>query len=338
MRRSFLWILGSVVCGVLAFSGCARKAAPEGEKAPAAPKKIRLAGIVFQEDQFFRLVLLGMREAAAKAGAELLEANSNNKPEKEIELVNTYAARKVDAILITPLSKKGSVAALKLAHDKGIVIVTHNTPVDADFPAAYIACSHADLGKKTGAAARQFIQEKLGGKAKIATLAFKSVLPEQSDARTGGFKSEVAPLPGVEIVAEQDAWLPEMAVKKVGDILTAHPDVTIVYGANEGATVGAALAVKNAGKAGKVAVFGTDASDQLLTMLQADDDILQAITAQRPVDIGRLAVETALKAIRGEPVDKKTELDGVLLSRSDPAGVKDFQSQFKEWIGRGETK
>ena len=221
-------------------------------------KRIKLAGIVFQEDQFFRLVLFGMRDAATAAGVELLEANSNMRPEKEIELVNTYIARKVDAILISPVSKQGSVAALKLAHDKGIKIICHNTPIAADFATAYFECSPTDLGQQTGKAAREFIEKKLNGKAKIAIVAFKCQVPEQSDARVGGFKSEVAKLPGVEIVAEQDAWLPELAVKKVGDILTAHPDVDIVYSANEGGTIGSVLAVKNAGKTGKIVVFGTD--------------------------------------------------------------------------------
>ncbi len=160
-------------------------------------------------------------------------------------------------------------------------------------------------------------------------------MPEQSNARTGGFKSEVGKLPGVEIVAEQDAWLPESAVKKVGDMLTAHPEVNIVYAANEGGTIGAVLAVKNAGQAGRITVFGTDCSEQLLQMLQADDNVLQAITSQRPVEIGRLAVERALKVIKGEPVEKETFLPGILLSRADLDGVKKFAAQFKEWIGQG---
>lgn len=333
MIRCVRRVVTAVVGVGLMLSACSREPAPPAGGAGGA-QKVRLAGIVFQEDQFFRLVLFGMRAAAAEAGVELLEANSNNKPEKEIELVNTYVARKVDAILVSPLSKKGSVAALKLAHDKGITIVAHNTPVDADFPAAYIECSPEDLGRKTGAAARAFIEAQLGGQAKVAIVAFKSQVPEQSDARTGGFKAEVTRLPGVQVVAEQDAWLPEMAVKRVGDILTANPDVNIVYAANEGGTIGAVLAVKNAGKAGKVAVFGTDSSEQLLAMLQDPDGVLQAITSQQPVAVGRLAVEAALKALKGEAVEKKTFLPGTLLSRADPDGVRAFEKQLKEWMGR----
>jgi simple sugar transport system substrate-binding protein/ribose transport system substrate-binding protein len=299
-----------------------------------AQKKIKLASIVLQEDQFFRLVLFGMRDAAQKAGVELLEANSQMRPEKEFELVNTYAARNVDAILISPVSKSGSAAALKQAYDKGITIITHNTPLEADFSPAYFECDPSDLGQQTGQAACKYIQEKLGGKAKIGILAFKCQVPEQSDARVGGFKQGIAKLAGVEIVAEQDAWLPEMAVKKAGDILTANPGVNLLYSANEGGTVGAVLAVQNAGKAGKIAVFGTDVSEQLISFLLSPNDILQAITAQRPVEVGRMAVESALKVLRHEPVEKKTYLRGVLLARENPAAVQEYEAQLKQWIAK----
>jgi sugar transport system substrate-binding protein len=325
-----------VMAGLLLLGGCSSGGKGDGSKGTgAASGRPRLAGIVFQEDQFFRMVLFGMRDAAKKADVELLEANSNNKPDKEIELVNTYVARKVDAILISPWSKKSSAPALKNAHDKGIKIICHNTPVEGDFPVAYIECSPTDLGQQTGKAAKKFIEEKLGGKAKIAILAFKSQVPEQSDARVNGFKKEVTQLPGVEIVAEQDAWLPEMAVKKAGDILTANPDINILYSANEGGTVGCVLAVKNANKAGKISVFGTDVSEQLISFLQSPDDILQTITAQRPVEVGRLAVEAAVKALKGEPVEKVKYLTGTCLSRTDLQGVKAYAAQLKEWMAEG---
>jgi len=325
--------LAAMMAMMVLGSGCSKPEASGG--GAAAPKAIKLAGIVFQEDQFFRLVLFGMRDAAKQAGVELLEGNSQNKPEKEIELINTYSARKVDAILVSPLSAKGSVAALKLAADKGIKIIAHNTPIESDIPETYIECNAEDLGAQTGKAARQYIEQQLGGNAKIALVAFRSQVPEQSDARTRGFKSQLEGLPGVEYVAEQDAWLPEMAVKKVGDMLTAHPEINIVWSANEGGTVGSVMAVKNAGKAGQVAVFGTDASEQMLQFLQAGDNILQATTSQRPVEVGRLAVESALKVLRGEPVEKQVSMTGICLRRDDPEGLKQFQALLREWQGGG---
>lgn len=322
LTRGLVW---AALVAALLLGGCG----------PQSPPKMRFAGIVFQEDQFFRMVLFGMRQAAREHGIELLEGNSNNHPEKEIELVNTYAAQKVDAIIISPLSKTGSVAALKQAKQKGIVIIANNTPISGDAHSSYIESDAYDLGVQTGAKAREYIQKKLGGKARVAIVEFKSLVPEQSNARTNGFKSQIQDLPGVQIVADQDAWLPEKAVAKVSDILTAHPDVNLIWSANEGGTVGSVLAVKNAGLAGKVVVFGTDASEQLVGFLLSPDNILQAITSQRPVESGRMAVEFALKVKNGQPVPKVVSMKGILLSRDDVAGVQAFEKKLKEWTGAG---
>ena len=327
MKKTMMFVL-SVIVLCMVFCSCSKK----NDVKTSKPK---IAGIVFQEDQFFRLILFGMRDAAEKGGAEFFAANSLNKPDKEMQLVNTYIARKVDAIVISPLSRKASQAAIKRANDKGITIITYNSTIDAAFPASYIESDQFDLGAQTGRAARKYIEENLGGKAKIAILAFKSQVPEQSNQRSDGFKSEVTKLPDVRIVAEQDAWLAEMAVKKCGDILTANPDVNIIWAANEGGTVGSVMAVKNAGKAGRVAVFGTDTSEQLISFLLSEDNILQAITGQRPYEIGSMAVEYALKALRDEPIEKKVSMPGILLRRDDPQGVKAFEKKLKELIDKG---
>src|SRR5437773_6426101 len=284
----------------------------------AADRKPVIAHIVFQDDQFFRLTLFGGRDAAERNGVDLREGNSQNKLDKERQLVDTYITSKVDAILISALSKKASAETLKRAKARGLVVIAENMQVDGDHQDATIESDQRDLGFQTGQAAAAYIKEKLNGKAKIGVLQYKSLLPEQSGARFDGFKDAIKDMAGVEIVADQDAWLPEAAVKKAGDILTAHPDLDILWSANEGGTVGSTLAVKNAGKAGKVAVFGTDVSEQMLAFLKSSDNILQATTAQRPFQIGQTAVETALKVLKKEPVEKQIILKGVHLTRSAP--------------------
>jgi len=323
-----IWMRWMVL--IVLFMGCGN----QGQE--VAEKKFKIAGIVFQEDQFFRLIQFGMQDAADKAGVELLLSNSANKPDKEIQLVNTYIARGVDAIVISPLSAKASATALKRARDKGIVVVTYNSTVEGDIPIAYIESDQIDLGRQTGIVAKRYIEQELGGKAKIATLAFKSQLAEQSDARRNGFVDVVGQLPGVEFVAEQDAWLPEMAIKKAGDILTANPDIDIIWSANEGGTVGSVMAVKNAGKSGEVVVFGTDASEQLVEFALADDGILQAITTQTPFELGARSLELAVAALKGQQVEAKVVMDGVLISRNDPEGVRAFGARLKELIALGD--
>jgi ABC-type sugar transport system substrate-binding protein len=298
--------------------------------------RFKIANIVFQDDQFMQLVLFGARDAARKAGnIDLREGNSNSKLDKEKQLVDAFLVGKVDALLLTPLSKKASVQTVKRAKEKGVVVIAYNTPVDGGYEDAFIECDPHDLGWQTGQEAARYIKEKLAGKAKIAILAFKSQVPEQSEARVGGFRDALKDLPGVQVVAEQDAWLPEMAVKKAGDILTAHPDLDIIWAANEGGTVGSVLAVKNAGKAGKVAVFGTDVSEQLLAFAKSDENILQAITAQRPFEAGQQAIAIALKVLRKQPVEKKIVMKGDCLSRSAPEKITAYEKQLKDWMAQG---
>jgi ABC-type sugar transport system substrate-binding protein len=320
--KSNLSLVVFLLLSVLTLQSCSRTPATSGHR--------KIAGIVFQEDQFFRLVLFGMRDAAARNGADLLEANSAGKPDKEIQLINTYIASGVDAIVVSPLSAKASVIALERARAKGITIITYNTNVEGEIAAAYLESDQTGLGRATGVAAREYIEKHLGGKANVALLAFQSQAPEQSTMRVNGFRGEITRLPGVRIVAEQDAWLAEQAVRKGGDILIAHPDLDILGGANEGATVGAVMAVKNAGKAGRVAVFGTDTGEQIAGFLLSDDGILQAVTGQQPFEIGSRAVESALSVLKGEKVQPKQSLPGVLLSRGEPEGVKKFAARLKE--------
>lgn len=312
----------SIVCGALFLSGCSK-----GGR--VSPQK-RIAGIVFQEDQFFRLVLFGMRDAASRNNVELLEANSSGAPDKEIQLINTYIASGVDAIAVSPLSARASMSALERAREKGIAIVTYNTTVEGDVPSAYVESDQVDLGRSTGKAAREFIEQNLGGKAKIAILTFISQAPEQGTMRVNGFKEEINKLPGATIVSEQDAWLAEQAVKKAGDVLTAHPDLDMFWAANEGGTVGSVMAVKSAGKTGQVVVFGTDVGEQITDFLLSDDNVLQAVTAQRPFEIGSAAVESALKVLRGDHVARVTSLPGLLLSRQDPVGVREMKARLRE--------
>ena len=324
MRNHVLVIAGTLLVAALIVGGCSKKSGSSGQK--------RIAGIVFQEDQFFRLVLFGMRDAAAKAGVELLEANSAGRPDKEIQLVDTYIAQGVDAIVISPLSAKASVNALQHAKDKGIIVITYNTTIEKDLSASFIESDQVELGASTGRAACAYIDSMLDGKATVALLGFQSQAPEIYKQRRDGFVKEISRLPGVTIVAEQDAWLAEQAVKKAGDILTAHPAVNLIWSANEGGTVGAVMAVKNSGRTGRVAVFGTDASEQLADFLLAEEPVLQAVTGQQPFLIGTRSIEAALTALNRQHMSKKVSLPGRLLTRTRPEDVRAFKSELQSML------
>ena len=88
---------------------------------------LTIAGIVFQNDEFCRILQQGYEAAAKDYGVNLLMGNSNDSVDKEIELVNTYIASEVDGICVSIMDADASVTALKNAYDKGISVAVTNT-------------------------------------------------------------------------------------------------------------------------------------------------------------------------------------------------------------------
>jgi ABC-type sugar transport system substrate-binding protein len=306
-------------------------AAPTSAAPTTAPAKaITVAGVVFQDDQFMNSMVKGMTDAAAKYGIKILTANTNNDQAKEAELIQTYIAQGVNGIAIAPLSKDASIANLKDAASKGIKIAITNMSIsDPSFLTGGYTSDDRSNGKIVGDNAAKFIKDKLGGTAKVAIIDFDDQLPDQSKARYGGFEDGLK-AGGVTytIVAHQSAHLQDAALSATSDILTAHPDVNVIFACNEGGTIGAAMAVKQAGSGGKVYVFGYDGSDQLTSMILSSDNILQGTVAQDPYSQGYKAVEALAMVLQGQTVPdqgKMTIVPGTYLGSSDPAGVNTWR-------------
>lgn len=303
--------------------------------APEGGKKL-IAGMVFQEDQFFKTLSAGYQAAADDNGYEIQLANTNNDQSKETETLNTYVAQGVAGVAISPLNTQVSPAAVEDAYNGGMKITVCNAAIDA-FPYA-IASYSADnysFCRQTGEVAVSFINEHYDADTtlKIGIVQYKTQVPEQSADRVNGFFSALDDA-GIkyEIVTDQDAWLQDMAVETVGDMISANPDLDIIYAANDGGTVGSVMAVENAGKAGEIFVFGTDGSEQIVSLLKNDNNILQAVTAQDAFQIGYSTVQALINSLEGKPVEGEGQTNivpGIPLSRGDDAGLDAYLADLQ---------
>ncbi len=305
-----------------------------------AQGKPKVAGVVFQEDQFMKLLQLGYKDTAVKAGFDFYPGNTNGDAAKEAEFLNTYVTQGYKGVAISPISEGASMKVIADAAKKGLAVgISNFTLTSAPYISGAFTSDNYDLGKTCGQAAATYIKEKMGGKAKVAILQFKSLLPEQSSARVNGFLDQIKALPGVEVIADQDAWLQDKAITVAGDIITAKgASLNLIFSANEGGTIGATMAVKNAGKAGKISVFGFDGSEQMVQLLKDPANILQAAIAQDPYGIGVKTMESLIKAIKGEDISAtkgKTQIvPGILLARANVAGLDAFLADLKSKSGK----
>lgn len=350
MKKSILATLLSAAMVASVFAGCGTEAgstsgnssvseSSSGASASASDentkedKKLVVAGIVPQEHQFMSLMTKGYQAAADDYGVECMLANCNSDGTKEAELISTYVSQEIDGIAISPLNEQTSIKSLEAASESGLEISVGNTKLEnSPFVCGGYTSDNYELGQKAGEQAKKFIEEELGGSAKIAVLQYKSLLPNQSADRVNGFLDQLEGL-DVEVVADQDAWMQDTAVQTASDILTAREaagGVDIIYGANEGSVIGATMAVRNAGKAGQTYVFGIDAAQQQVDMLRADDNVLQCVVGQDGYEIGYKTMEILIKTLRGEESSygKEITVPGIVLTRDDPEGLDQFEKDL----------
>jgi ABC-type sugar transport system substrate-binding protein len=95
----------------------------------------------------------------------------------------------------------------------------------------------------------------------------------------------------------------QKALQVSTDQLTAHPDLNAMYCAIDDLAIACEQAIKSAGRASgskKIVLAGHNAScEGLAALLKGDMDFT---VAQLPNPIGRLAVDTAVKRLKGEQV------------------------------------
>ena len=129
----------------------------------------------------------------------------------------------------------------------------------------------------------------MGGKGKIAILS-GSLTASDHIQRITGFKKALAKYPDMKIVFEQpDNDILENAVSLTESALSANPDLAGIFAADASNPIGAARAVVNAGKAGKVAIVGMDDLPEAVDFVCKG--VIDALKAQRQWDMGYWAVQ-----------------------------------------------
>jgi len=263
---------------------------------------------------FFVDMRRGAQEAADRLGVTLQvqAAEREIDVEKQMQIVENLIQTGIKALCITPSGSREIISALVKARDAGIPIVVVDTRVDAKAAAAagvepktFVGSDNYEGGRLAG----QYVAKVTGGKARIGIL---EGIPghETADSRLRGFREAVSDQPGITIVASQPAnWERDQGFNVFQNMLQAHGDIDTVFAASDLMALGALEAIAAAGKTGKIRVVGFDALDDAKKAIAAGT--MDASVAQFPAEMGRVAVESAVKVMRGEslPAEVKVKLE-----------------------------
>jgi len=194
-----------------------------------------------------------MRQAAAaeaeKQGAKLIArfGKFDGDNEGQVAAIENMISAGVKGILITPSNSTGVLGAVKKARDKGILVIALDTATDpADAVDATLATDNFEAGVLQGQYARKALGDKAPKLAMLDGTPGGTVDTQRHDGFLKGFGIKEG---DPAIVGKQ---ITHGALDKgqtaMENLLTAHPDINVVYTINEPAAQGAYAAIKKAGK------------------------------------------------------------------------------------------
>lgn len=292
---------------------------------------LKVGLIMLQGDTYYQGIQSGLEAAVKADSGSVTTGLSNNDPATEAQVAQNMIQSKVDAILMQPAGGDASIATMKSIKAAGITLICYGNCTDSALDPAnadgVIQSDNTALGTATGEVAAKYFEGKSLTTPKIAIL--NCDIASACKLRKAGFKKALEGA-GIhaDFVTDQEAYLADKATPVAGDILTAHGDIDAFWASNDGGSVGATVAVKQAGKS--LPVFGTDISTQLAKMLLDSDDLLQVTTGQDPVKTAQGAYEMAKKVHDGGKVDPhEVELPGIRYDRAEPTTINAFIANAK---------
>jgi ribose transport system substrate-binding protein len=160
--------------------------------------------------------------------------------------------------------------------------------------------------------AGEYVAKLIGGKGRVVEL---EGIPGTSAARDRGkgFNEVMKKYPGIEVVARQEAGFDRAkGLTVMENILQAQPKIDAVFAHNDEMALGALKAISASGRAG-IRIVGFDAVDDAVKAVK--EGKLAATVAQKPAEMGRLAVEYGLKVLDKEKLNDYIPVDLALVTK-----------------------
>ncbi|NDL64926.1 ABC transporter substrate-binding protein [Acerihabitans arboris] len=281
-----------------------------------APKKIARIGLMVQDmsNPFFSAMTKGGKKMAAEIGATLNVQDAQLDLSNQNTQIDAFIQQGVDLIVISAVDEAGIEPAIDRAKAAGIIVVAVDTPAKgAD---AAVMTNAVQAGEKSC----DYLFTQMGGKGEVLLV---DGTPIQTIIdRIKGCKNVAKNYPGIRIVGQQSSRNDRASGLAVTtDMLTAHPDVTGIFGMNDPSALGAVLAVEQAGKAGDIKVTGVDGSPEAVDELKRSGSPFIGTATQNPGEMVHQAIRIAQDIAAGKPVASRTVLiPSVLVTRGNVAG------------------
>lgn len=286
--------LVGALCAVVAVCGC--QGGGQGGGRPGGSGKRVGVTLLTREHEFYRELEAGLREAAGKAGYEVIITSGDFDLAKQQSQIENFVVQRVDAIVVCPADSKGIGPAIDQASQAGIPVFTADIKAQGGKVVSHIASDSLAGGRM----AADYMARALGGQGSVGIIGQQEV--QSGLDRENGFKEEMQKHPGIKIVMVLNGkGVRDQALKAAEDMLQGNPGLRGIFGINDDSALGALSAAEASGRDDLV-IVGYDATPEAVRAIQRGSQ-LKADVAQQPRDIGAKTIEAVAKHLGGGQVE-----------------------------------
>lgn len=224
--------------------------------------------------------------------------------DQQIQVVENFMTRGVSGIVLAPLDSQALVKPVNNAIQAKVPVVIMDSGLKTDKYVSFVATDNFKGGQLAG----EQMGKVLNGKGNVILLRY-AVGSNSTEEREAGFLDALKKFPGLKIISQDQhaGATRELAYAASQNLLNRYGrEVDGIFVPCEPPTIAMTKALRDIGRAGgKVKVIGFDAGSQEVADLKNGD--VQALIVQNPVKMGYLGVETLVKHLRGEKVEKRID-------------------------------
>lgn len=303
--------LTATAAAALLFTGC-KPVEPAGKPDADGPDRLVIGVTLLNLSSEFIVMLDDALQAKAKElGVELIVNDAQRSPERQIQQVESFVARKLDAIILNPCEVEASSPAVDRAKEAGIPIVNVNSETRSA-PDAFVGSRDEESARL----AMGFLADRLGGKGNLVMI--QGYMGQAAQLkRDQGAREVLAKHSGLKLLAEQTAeWDRAKAMSLMENWIQSHGEaINAVFAQNDEMAMGALIALEQAGLKDKVLVAGVDAIADALQAVKAGR--LDATVFQDARGQAGAALETAVRLAKSKPVEAENFIPFQLVTQEN---------------------
>lgn len=245
----------------------------------------------------------GAKLKAKDLGIELIyKGPTTADAASQVNIIQDMIFNKVDIIAISPIDPAAVQPILRQAREEGIIVITYDADVDASYREVFVSqVSEEALGRHL----MDNVAQGIGGKGKFAILT-ASMTAQNQNTWIEWMKVQMSEkYPDMELVSiiptDEDQ---QKAYNQTQNLIQAYTDLQSIVALSTVAEPGAARAIEDLRKIGKVKLYGLALPNDMRKFLVSG--AAQSATLWDPYDLGELTVQIGLKVYNGEEIKSNT--------------------------------